>query len=91
VYCMGCGEQLPNDAAFCSECGAPQVSPHDQHASESHEEWVARLGREAFEATAPVEDRPAWKALLAPVSLLRWEYQQLGRAMSRNPRRPRDD
>jgi hypothetical protein len=87
MYCKACGEQLPEDAAFCSECGVPQDS-YDQQPRESHEEWVARLGSQTFEATAPLEDRPAWKALLAPLRLLHWEYQQLARAM--HPRKRRD-
>jgi hypothetical protein len=82
VYCMACGEQLPDDAAFGSECGAPQRSPHDEHASESHEEWVARLGREVFEATAPSDrDRPAWKSLLLPYLYFQWWYALMERTL----------
>src|SRR5215212_3141282 len=85
---MKCGEQLPDDANFCRECGVPQrarvaaVEPldsYDQQPGESHDAWVARLSREAFEATAPPDHRPAWKALLAPLRLFQWEYEQISR------------
>src|SRR5438309_11151684 len=27
MYCLNCGSQLPDDAAFCSNCGARTSSP----------------------------------------------------------------
>ena len=52
MHCKTCGDQLPEDAAFCLGCGASQ-DPSDQQPNESHEEWVARLGSQTFEATTP--------------------------------------
>ena len=39
MYCMKCGQQLPNDAAFCFKCGVPQGAQAQATAPDELVQW----------------------------------------------------
>ncbi len=64
------------------------MDTYDQQPSESHEVWIARLGRHVFDvAPAPDAYRPVWKSLLlSPLLMMeRWYF-----LFNRNPRTTQD-
>lgn len=50
VVCDGCGNEIADDAAYCSYCGTKQVKPEPEAVEETVEEAVEEIVEEAAEA-----------------------------------------
>ena len=62
MYCMKCGYQLPDDANFCLQCGAPQQpDPAPSHPSTSSERELSRVDTGRFGVVVVTNQRVRWK------------------------------
>lgn len=57
MYCTQCGQDLPDDARFCSRCGAP-AHPGKEPATTPHDVTTGALDTGALDALETVEDLP---------------------------------
>lgn len=52
VVCEGCGNEISDEAAYCSFCGTKQVKPEPEVVEEAAEEIAEETAEEAVEETA---------------------------------------
>ena len=48
MYCGKCGKKLPDEAKFCTECGAKQKIIHAQEEPEYEREYLIESGAPIF-------------------------------------------
>ncbi len=57
VVCEGCGNEISDEAAYCSHCGTKQVKPEPEVVvEETAEEAVEEIAEEAAEAAEAAEE-----------------------------------
>jgi len=54
VVCEGCGNEISDEAAYCSFCGTKQVKPEPETVEETVEEAAEEIVEEAVEAVEEV-------------------------------------
>lgn len=64
MYCKKCGNQLPDDAAFCMKCGAPQGS---SDASKAETKWeTAEIHCQKWKNFLPGWRSQLWVQVIGP-------------------------